>query len=180
MKTGFKYYLRIVASLFFIIIILDGCNKNKDSRQVQNENLPAKPLPLNFNCTGYIETYFQEDGVNYLIIDTVEWFEGEAAKKVLNEDKKLHGITDSEHANGFYIRNKAKDSLAVKISDSAQVIMQTFSYSVSGNYNFNEKIDVNKFLSLLKAKEWKRFKHKLFNFEIVNDKVKSINEKYIP
>jgi len=58
--------------------------------------------------------------------------------------------------------------------------MQTLSYNQNGNYNFNEKIQISKLISLLNNKEYQRFKFKLYDFHILNNEIVSIKEVYLP
>ncbi len=174
-------------TLFFLSIIsvtislsIAGCNKNTENRKKNNKNVPPKIIKVNLNCKGYINGVFNKNGSNYMSIDTVEWLSGEAAIKAFNMDKKAGKNLVSTIANGYYIRNIKTDSLKFKISDTAKVVMQTLSYNKTGNYNFNEDIHISKFLKLLNNKEYRRFRFKLYKFQIVNNEITSIEEIYLP
>ena len=178
----FKLIILFFFSIIFISLslILTGCNKNTENRQNNNKNIPPKITEVNLNCKGYIDKVFNKNESNYLSIDTVEWFNGKAAVKAFNMDKKAGKNLVSRITNGYYIRNSKIDSLKFKISDTAKVVMQTLSYNKMGNYNFNEKIQISKFLKLLNNKEYRRFKFKLYKFLIVNSEITLIEEIYLP
>lgn len=163
-----------------IFLMQTGCIKNENNNQIRIRELPIKKSELNLNCTGYIETYFIKGSTNYFTIDTVEWLSGKMAEKAFAEDMKLNHEKTTILPDGYYIRNKIKDSLEVKVSDKAEVTMQTFSHNSSGNYNFNEKINIRKFLKLLSQSEFERFKSKLFKFDVIKDEIISIKEIYVP
>ena len=122
----------------------------------------------------------KEGNADFLKIDTVEWFSGEAAVKAFNKDKKEGINKTSELPDNYYIRNLKIDSLKFSVSDTAEVMMQTYSYNQTGNYNFNQKIPVSKFITLLSDKNFERFKFKLYKFHILNNEIVSIKEKYLP
>ena len=164
--------------LITFLIILNACGKNNNKEQILKEESPSPKL--NINCTGYIKGIFNEGKTNYLIIDTVELFTGDDAIRAFNKDKRDSKNKITEITNGYYIRNIKTDSLKFRVSDSANVVMQTLSYNQSGNYNFNEKIGISKFISLLKNEEHQRFKFKLYRFQIINDEAVSITEIYLP
>jgi hypothetical protein len=163
-----------------MILFLSGCENNKVHHQNKNEKSSIQNIKSELNCTGYIKGVQKEGSASFLIIDTVEWFNGEAAKKAFDKDKKEGINKKSELPDGYYIRDLKIDSLKFKVSDTTKVIMQTFSYNENGNYNFNEKIQISKFLNILSSKEFKRFKIKPYKFHIVNNEITSIAEIYLP
>ena len=177
-----KIYLLFLSIIFItFIVISNGCGEDKKTNQGDNKEAPAKNLNLNLDCTGYIiSDVLNEGSANYLVIDTVEWFSGDAAVKAFKLDQKEGKNTTNETPGGYYIRNDKIDSLKFIISDTANVVMQTLSYNQSGNYNFNEKIPTSKFISLLNDKEYQRFKFKPYKFHILNNEIVSIKEIYIP
>jgi hypothetical protein len=182
-KRGvFKLITLFFLSIIFVTISLDitGCSKNTENRQNNNKNAPPKITKVNLNCKGYIDDVYNKNGSNYFSIDTVEWLSGKAAVKAFNMDKKAGKNLVSTLTNGYYIRNLKIDSLKFKISDTAKVVMQTLSYNNMGNYNFNEKIQISRFLKLLNNKEYKRLKFKLYKFQIINNEITSIEEIYLP
>ena len=175
------YFLALSIIFIAFFIISSGCEKDKNTNQSEKKEVPAKNLHLDINCTGYIiNDVLNEGSANYLIIDTVEWFSGDDAVKAFNMDKKEGKSKTNETPNGYYIRNVKIDSLKFKISDTANVVMQTLSYNQFGNFNFNERIQVSKFISLLNDKEYQRFKFKLYKFHILDNEIVSIKERYIP
>ncbi len=161
-------------------IHLNGCVKNNETNQKVKKEVPTSLSKSEVNFTGYIKGVIKEGSENYLIIDTVEWFSGEDAIQSFNKDKKEGKNKIDEITNGYYIRNVKIDSLKFRMSDTAKVTMQTLSYNQSGNYNFNEKIDISKFISLLNNEEYQRFKQKLYKFQILNNEIVSIKEIYLP
>ena len=172
--NGFKFVF------IAILIIISSCENNRINYQNADKETSANIVKQELNCTGYIKVVQKNGNSFFLIIDTVEWFNGEAAKKAFDMDKKEGINKKSELPEGYYIRNLKIDSLKFKVSDTTKVIMQTFSYSETGNYNFNEKIQISKFLKILSSKEFKRFKFKPYKFHIVNNKITSIEEIYLP
>ncbi len=174
--NNFKTILIFIISALFIY----GCNRNKEQHKRPNTNTTQNSSITNINCLGYIETSFTKNGSSHITIDTVQWLEGESAQKAIKEDNELNKVSDPGLPGGYYIRNSTIDSITVKISDSAKVIMQTLTHNSEGNYNFNQEITIHKFLTLLNQKDFERFRHKLYKFEIVNNVITEIQEKYIP
>ncbi|MGE5352919.1 MAG: hypothetical protein ACM3S2_20975 [Ignavibacteriales bacterium] len=176
-------------------LICSGCSQNKQSEQKQTDSLhssaqnssaqnssaqpPVNKLP-DFNCTGYIKAVSSGTSANYVLIDTVEFFSGDEALKAYSEDKKKRITALPDPPQGYYIRNPRKDSLKIKISAKPEIIMQTLSYDTSGNFNFNEAISLQKFLSIFSRKDYAEFRQKPFALKIMNGEIISVKEKYIP
>ena len=166
--------------LIAFLIIISGCETNKVKYQKTDNKTPSKIIKQELNCTGYIKAIQKNGNSNILTIDTVEMYNGEAAEKAFNKDKNEGKNKINEITDGYYISNSKVDSLKFRISDTANVIMQTLSYNQNGNYNFNEKIQISKLISLLNNKEYQRFKFKLYDFHILNNEIVSIKEVYLP
>ena len=170
----------IIGSLLvvtFLFISINSCTKHKRN---DSNGILQKPKENIFTCTAYIEDYLNKSGMNYLVIDTVQWFSGDTALKAFNEDKKTNNVNETDISNGYYIRNQKRDSLEFKVSNDATIIMQTFSYDNDGNFNFNEKVKLSDFLKLYTEKEYNRFKQIPFIIQVTNNEITDIQEQYIP
>ncbi len=165
-------YFTYITLFFFIITVYTGCNNRREQKNIQQEKPQQEKVISQKSFIGYIESSFTKDGSDFIAVDTVEWL-------TIEHGKELSG-GEQEMPSGYSIKNTVKDSITLMVPDTAKIIMQTFSHNSSGNYNFNEKITVRKFFAILGNKEFERFKHKLYQFKVLNNVIISIQEKYTP
>lgn len=195
MKISLAFHKSLLmACLPLMFIIFSACNKSKtpDKRNSLSSNLTAKSnhtagiktnlqgVSPEFNCTGYILGVDRRNGNDFLILDTVQWFNGVESKKAFREDNKQKGLKIIRFTDAYYIRNLKIDSLNLKVSNKAEIIMQTLSHDSTGNYKFNEKIEAQMFLELLSQKGSDRFRNKIYDLKISASEIVSVKERYIP
>lgn len=128
----------------------------------------------------------KEDGFCYLndikqtenkLIAKIDFIEYQKTSEI-DSTLKLDQII--ELPNGFCYVNENPKLEEVEISDTALVIMQTFSYDNEGNFNFNQKIKLNELVELFKNPEGDRIKFSPFRLKLKNKIITSLTEIYIP
>lgn len=124
----------------------------------------------NATYNGYIVSVSNENGSIYLFIDTVEYYTGAKAERLI-KDRAFEGV---------YLKNATKDTLKKELAASASVILQTFSHDSSGNFNFNEKSNSGKLYKFLISNKLPAWRTKLFSFTISKNTIISVREIYIP
>jgi hypothetical protein len=170
-----KYFTCLFIAAMIPAILFTGCGNN--SPAIRKEivcDLPAKTF------YGTIVKFSRSDKGDLLSVDTVEYFTGSKARTEFLADKKLKKISDTEVPTLYYIRNSTKDTLSLLLSENSAVVLQTLSFDSTGNFKFNEKSDPADFISKLKFLDCALLKSKLFFFTILNAKIISIKEIYIP
>ncbi len=76
--------------------------------------------------------------------------------------------------------NKKVDLLEYRLADSVQIVMQTFSHSTEGNFNFNQLITPIKLVNFFSKIESERITFMPFYVTIANNEITSLKEIYIP
>jgi hypothetical protein len=84
----------------------------------QNPNTSTAPSPIE----GYIRNAIYSDGRLELVLDQAEW------------------VNNPNQPNGYEIKNPVKDSVTLAVEPKAIIIMQTYSHTSDGNFNFNQQI----------------------------------------
>ncbi|MFC5472277.1 hypothetical protein ACFPPD_26690 [Cohnella suwonensis] len=129
----------------------------------------------------YVDRIYEENGTLYIDADYVSWYEGEEANKVFMEREPDSGLT--EVPDGYYIVNDDNAIAKLPVSPNAEVTMQI--YNRTGNVeeatvNWNEKIDLNKFVSLFADDAEMNMKDYPYHLEIENGKITKITQQFIP
>ncbi len=85
-----------------------------------------------------------------------------------------------ELPDGSCFVNAKKESEAFALTPNTKIVMQTFSYDKEGNFNFNEKVELKKFLEKFQNPNPFPWKHSPYQVTIINKKITSLREIYIP
>lgn len=161
---------------FVFLFLLSNCSKEIKSDPSPSSLIISKKS--NIHC--FFINVSKKHGEIIAIIDSIEYYDGENAYKEFKIDLNKINSNELILTDGFYIRNSKIDSLNFYISDSAEIIMQTYSHDKDGGYNFNEKISQYKFVNIFAGEPAERYRTIPFNCVILDDKLISIQEIYIP
>lgn len=129
----------------------------------------------------YIDSIYQMNGKIYVKADRMEWYEGEEANKVFREREQDPEVTEAP--DGYYIVNDETVLETFEITDHAKVFMQI--YNRTGNIEeatteWNEQIDVAKFVSLFSDDSEMNMKAFPYHLTVENNQVVTITQQFIP
>jgi|GEM_PF-6913347 len=157
--------MRTCNILFLIILLITSFPGCKGEEKIPPASRSMQETALKTLHQGEYKAYItnlMDDSANiFILLDTLEW------------------IDDNNSESGFSIRNIKKNLLRVKLSDTAKIIMQTYSRNTSGEFNHNQKITAEQFISYLR-KNTQKLRLVPFSLSISYDEVQSVNEIYIP
>lgn len=105
---------------------------------------------------GYIKTISQ----NNLTIDYIDYVENSSAP------------------NGFTINNPSTETITLAVGANPTVVLQTYSHTSDGNFNFNQSINLNEFLNAYNSTT--SVKIAPYWIDSTNGVVTKITEQYIP
>ena len=158
----------IIYSLVFALIIL-GCQKKQE--QQKNNNTNTVDINEKF-C--FLKDIENDEGKYYAAVDFIDYLKTSDLDSSTSENQKI------ELPNGYSYVNKETQIEKYEVADSAKIIMQTFSFSNNGNYNFNQIIQLKTLEEAIQKKGDKIFLHSPFRIKLENNKIVSLTEIYIP
>lgn len=161
--------------VFVMSILIFACTEKKETTHRETHSSVTDTMEHQFY--GYISIITETEKYIYISIDTIQYYIGDEAHKQFELDNKL---SEAKLDNAFYIRNLEEQYIVMKVSDSVEIITQTFSFDESGMFEINKKISLDKFVAFLKSGEWNRFEYIPFEFIVKSDQVIKIKEIYIP
>lgn len=132
----------------------------------------------------YIKRMYRDEGVSYIEIDPVNWYEGDDATRQLRADdpdcEKMYG-PGCVIPEGYYINNEDKTVTRYRISDSASVTMQTLEKDEAGRPKFEQRITVEKLLEVFSrpSEEEMHFRITPFIIDIREGVVTRVLEQYV-
>lgn len=160
-----------------------GCQHEKKTIRFHEHDKSSSVKIEKFTGEKYalVDSVFLKEGKEYISLHFLEY----EIKSVNNRSAKMYEkFSDSvniiETPEAFYISVKSKNHEDFTFGDKPQVTMQTLSHDQSGNYKFNEEIDLQKFIRLLSDKNEARYKRIPFKFTLVENIITSVNEEYLP
>lgn len=159
-----KNVLRIIAACLFL---LTSCKQDNFKPGIVKEELqPVKKL-----C--FIKNFYSKEK-DYVTLDFIELI------KTGDLDSKVTYPQIIELPDKYCYVNKEIKIEDFELSDSVKIIMQTFSYDSEGNYNFKQSITLKGLLNEIGKFKQIRFLKSPYEVEIVNNKIISLTEIYIP
>lgn len=129
----------------------------------------------------YIEKIYTENGKTYITADFIEWYEGEEADRVFRELEQDPEVTEAP--DGYYIVNDDIELQTFEVASDAEVLMQI--YNRTGNIDeaqtdWNEKINLVKFVSLFGEEEEMNMKDFPYHLMIEGNEIVKITQQFIP
>jgi hypothetical protein len=159
-----KKYLLVFFPLVFLLI---SCKHEN----VKTENPKEKLQVVKKLC--FISNIFQKEK-NFASVDFID-----LVKK--NElGSEAASIQIIELPNDYCYLNKEKKFEDYEISDSVKIVMQKYSYDNEGNYYFGQSIKLTDLLKAVEKPKEARFLSSPYEIEILNNKIISLKEIYIP
>jgi hypothetical protein len=153
---------------------LGGCR-----RSIISEG-PAKASGTT-TIMGYIRDSYEQDGQRYISFDEIEWRTGADAARAMRKDGLCDSSdSDCEPPNSFYIQNQDEKRGAFRVSQEAAVFMQTLSHGPDGNYNWDERIELGRFLQILDSESTAHPRSVPYQITVVGGVVTAIREQYVP
>jgi hypothetical protein len=130
---------------------------------------------------GYIGDLYEKDGHPYISFDEIEWLIGADAAKAMRYDR-LCGSSESdcEPPNPFYIRNHDEKPIAFRVSEGAAILMQTLSHGPDGNFNWDERIDLDRFRQIFDGDSTSHLRSVPYQITVDSGVVTAIREQYVP
>jgi hypothetical protein len=157
---------------------------SEDEGPVHPERVPVVTIveePTEVEIMGYIRDLYDKDGQPHISFDEIEWFSGDDAGKAMQEN----GLCDSsdpscEPPNPFYIRNREETTTEYRVSEGVLILMQTLSHAPDGNFESNERIDLDRFRQVFNDDSLAHLRSVPYLISIDSGLVSSIREQYVP
>ncbi len=151
------------------MFLLASCKQeNMKTIEVKEE---VRLQVLNKLC--FVKSFNRKDK-NYVTVDFIDHI------KTSDLDPKVTYPQVIELPDKFCYVNKKIMIEDFELSDSVKVILQTFSYDAEGNYNFKQSITLKDLLSKIENSKQARFLKSPYEVKIINNKIISLTEIYIP
>jgi hypothetical protein len=161
---------------------------------------------------GFIKSTFSQNNKKFLSIDYVEWLNGKDAMRAMLKDGqcKIEGMTLAQALekldsmdmssgaeifgncippDGYFLSNTNPKLRTFEISPNVQIIVQTWTHGIGGDFNWNQKISLDTFYgifngTILKTPEGYSVdnfkKYSPFVISVKNNIVEKIVEQYRP
>ncbi len=160
---------KIKILLLIIVALFQSCKE--DVPQKMESIAPKIKLSENF-C--YINKIEQNDGKVSAAIDFIEY------SKTTDLDSTILSSSIIELPNGFCYSNKEVKNEEVEFKNNSKIIMQTFSYSKEGNFNFNQAVTLDEFVQKCNTTEPKPFMFSPYKIVLNKSNIITLTEIYIP
>jgi hypothetical protein len=169
----------------------------KVEKEAEKQNVPAEnnyseepPVQTNTNedgefissserQMGYVKKVHMSGGKNYLDIDYIQWFMGDAAEKAMREDGECPKTGECEVLDDYYIRNANPLVRTFEISPDAVITMQTYNMEATGQIQ-SQVISINQFSQIWNTAAKPGLKSVPYIVEIENKIITNITEQYVP
>ena len=168
MKTLFNNpYLRFLVLLSLLAFIISCTDTEK-------KELPKlKKASPEIEIVAFINDVIKKEGKILIVVDVIDYSKSDNSA---NQNK----ANRIDLPNGYSIINEKIEFTRKAISDAVIITMQTLNYDDYGNFKFNEKIDFDKFEQIYLNSEYDRYKHIPFKVTLIDNRITSITEIYIP
>jgi len=148
------------------------------------ENYSGEPVPVlpenSERQMGYVKKVYAKGGANYLDIDYIQWFMGDAAEKAMREDGECPKTGECIVLDDYYIRNVNLLVRTFEITPETKIIMQTYNSENTGIVNNNQSITLAQFKNIFSGSSQTHLKDVPYIIEIQNQKIVKITEQYVP
>ncbi|CAM3938362.1 hypothetical protein COLU111180_15535 [Cohnella lubricantis] len=141
-----------------------------------------EPVPKSEGMqTVYIADVENRGGRTYLKVDSIEWYEGEAANEAFREHEQDPDVTEAP--DGYYIVNDAEDWHTYELAPDADIHMQF--YNRTGDWTeavavWDEKIDAPAFVSLFTPDDEEIMEGFPYHVTVENGKIVKLVQQFIP
>lgn len=129
---------------------------------------------------GYVKKVYAKGGKNYLGIDYIQWFTGDAAEKAMREDGECSPGGECLVLNDYYIRNVNPLIRTFETAPGVKIFMQTYDIENTGDIQWNREITLTQFKNIFTAKPSSHLKDVPYIVEIENKQITKITEQYVP
>ena len=181
-RTPREYKHPKLSRLCFILlgvlvwVIISGCESGLSTET----QVPAK-TSSKVQIIGYIEDLYEQPGAMYISFDQIEWFDGPEAGRAMQEDGLCSDSEpDCEPPNPFYIRNRDEKLVPFRVSEQVAIIMQTLSHQADGNFEWDKRIDLDRFQQAYNSESTSCLKSVPYWITVDRGVVITIREQYIP
>ncbi len=163
--------MKILYQLIIIVIfLLSGCNKETP----QNKSSDVQLANETIEKYGFVKNIISDSGKYFTVIDFIDYMKNSEVDSTISDAQKI------ELPNGYSYVNKEIKNEKLEIADSAKIILQTFSYDSTGNFNFDQSVKLNDIVKALQKNKNNIFLHSPFKIELADNKVIGLTEIYIP
>ncbi len=163
--------MKILYQLIIIVIfLLSGCNKETP----QNKSSEVQQANETIEKYGFVKNIISDSGKYFAVIDFIDYLKNSEVDSTIPDAQKI------ELPNGYSYVNKKIKNEKLEIADSAKIILQTFSYDSTGNFNFDQPVKLNDIVKALQKNKNNIFLHSPFKIELADNKVIGLTEIYIP
>jgi hypothetical protein len=130
---------------------------------------------------GYILNVCEQGGQWRILVDEIEWLTGgDAAEAMVEAGLCAAQEADCEPPNGFFIRNHEGRTVSYLLSEQATIFMQTLSHCLDGSFNWDEQIDLERFLQIFGGDSDSHLKTVPYQITLERGTVTGIQEVYVP
>jgi len=163
--------MKILYQLIIIVIfILSGCNKETP----QNKSSDVQLANETIEKYGFVKNIISDSGKYFAVIDFIDYLKNPDVDSTISDAQKI------ELPNGYSYVNKEMKNEKLGIAYSVKIILQTFSYDSTGNFNFDQSVKLNDIVKALQKNKNNIFLHSPFKIELADNKVIGLTEIYIP
>jgi hypothetical protein len=155
--------------ILIFILLLQGCNKTIPPQKIE---IPASTNSI--EKFGFLKNITKENNKYFATVDFIDYLKNSEIDSTVSENQKI------ELPNDYSYVNKKIKIEKIAISDSAKLILQTFSYDSQGNFNFNQSVGLNEIIKAFQESKNNIFLHSPFKIKIKNNQIIPLNEIYIP
>ncbi len=168
MKFFFNISNLNLFALFSFLVLTISCE------DTEVKELPKlKKVSPEIEMVAYINNILKKEGKTSIVIDVIDYNNNDNSANQ-NKENRI------DLPNGYSIINTKVEFTEKMISDSVDITMQTLNYDDYGNFNFNEKINLNSLAKIYNIPDMGRYKQIPFRITLSNDQITSITEIYIP
>jgi len=129
---------------------------------------------------GFIKKVYAKGGKNYIDIDYIQWFMGDAAEKAMREDGECPKKGECLVLNDYYIRNVNPLIRTLEVAPDAEILAHDFSADYSTG-DWNQSWTFSRFSQYFNSSAKNGYwDYAHFYVEIGNNQVLKITEQYIP
>jgi len=151
-------------------------------QSTENGGVPDDIYPpaVSEKAIGYLKKVYTKGGKNYVDIDYIQWFSGDAAEKAMREDGECPKKGDCIAYNDYYIRNVNPLIRTFEVAPEAEILAHDFSADYQAG-NWNENWNFSRFSSYFNSSVNNGYWNSVpFHVEIGNNQIFKITEQYIP
>jgi hypothetical protein len=161
--------LRIGFVLLIAFVLLQSCKS--EIPQKSEKNITEVKRTEHY-C--FMESVKTNKGITTLTLDIIEY------KRISDLDSTIKSSQIIELPNGFCYINEKVSFENYELANDSRIIMQTISNKEDGSFNFNEAINLNKFIDIANGSKFKMLKLSPFKVVIERQKIVLLEEIYLP